>query len=69
MLLRSIAAVCGHEPRVRGLLVGDGPEMPDMRALVDGLGLQRKVAFTGFRDDARELAQCMVICFVALQLE
>jgi glycosyltransferase involved in cell wall biosynthesis len=59
MLVRGIAAVGAHDPRVRGLLVGDGPEMPRIRALVDALQLQGRVSLTGFREDARELTQCM----------
>jgi glycosyltransferase involved in cell wall biosynthesis len=59
MLVRAIAAVAKNEPRVRGLLVGDGPEMTPIRALVGELGLQSQVRLTGFREDARDLAQCM----------
>jgi len=59
MLVRGIAAVAQAEPRVRGLLVGDGPEMKPIRALVEQLGLQERIRITGFREDARELAQCM----------
>ena len=59
MLVRSLADVMRREPRVRGLLVGDGPEMARIRALVTELGLDRRITFTGYRDDARQLAQCM----------
>ena len=59
MLLKSLAAARGHDGRIRGLLVGDGPETPRVRALLCELGLEAGVILTGYRDDARELAQCM----------
>jgi len=59
LLVRSIAAIAPLEPRVRGLLVGDGPEMPPVRALIEQSGLQQRVRLTGFREDARDFAQCM----------
>jgi glycosyltransferase involved in cell wall biosynthesis len=59
MLVRAIASVAQREPRVRGLLVGDGPEMKSIRELVEQLGLRQQIRFTGFREDARELAQSM----------
>jgi L-malate glycosyltransferase len=65
MLARALAAVAGRDPRARGLLVGDGPEMPRMRALLESLGLQERVRLTGFRQDARELAQCMDLFVLA----
>jgi glycosyltransferase involved in cell wall biosynthesis len=59
MLVRSLANAMRGDARVRGLLVGDGPEMARIRALVDELGITGRVTFTGYRDDARNLAQCM----------
>lgn len=59
MLVGSLAAVIKQDPRVRGLLVGDGPEMARIRALIAGLGLHERITLTGYRDDARQLAQCM----------
>ena len=44
---------------VRGLLVGDGPEFPRIRAMLRELGIESRVCLTGYRDDARLLAQCM----------
>jgi glycosyltransferase involved in cell wall biosynthesis len=58
MLLRSIAAARARDPRVRGLLVGDGPEFASVRALLGELGLTESVHLTGYRRDARRIAQC-----------
>jgi glycosyltransferase involved in cell wall biosynthesis len=59
MLVRSLAAARARDGRVRGLLVGDGPELPAVRTLIAELGLTEAVRLTGFRDDARMLVQCM----------
>ena len=59
MLVRSIGAAIKQNPQVRGLLVGDGPEMARIRALIAELGLSERIVLTGYRDDARQLAQCM----------
>ena len=59
MLVQAIAAARRTEPRVLGLLVGDGPEVPAVRSLIERLGLQGKVKLAGFREDSRRLLQCM----------
>jgi glycosyltransferase involved in cell wall biosynthesis len=65
MLVRSLAAVSQRHPKLRGLLVGDGPEMPRIRGLLAELGLAERVQLTGYRDDARQLAQCMDLFVLA----
>jgi glycosyltransferase involved in cell wall biosynthesis len=65
MLVKSLAEVCGKDERVRGLLVGDGKEFASIRTLVEELGLADRVRLTGFRDDARALAQCMDLFVLA----
>lgn len=59
MLVRALTTLSPQMPALRGLLVGDGPEFPAMRALVGANGLGERVRLTGFREDARQLAQCM----------
>ena len=59
MLVGALADAARANPRVRGLLVGDGPEAARVRALLEEAGLQDRVRLTGFREDARKLAQCM----------
>ena len=59
MLVQAIAAARRTESRVLGLMVGDGPEVPSVRSLIERLGLQGKVKLAGFREDSRRLLQCM----------
>lgn len=59
MLVGALAKLAPEMPTLRGLLVGDGPEFPAVRGLVAANGLDERVRLTGFREDARQLAQCM----------
>jgi glycosyltransferase involved in cell wall biosynthesis len=59
MLVQSIAAARALDERIVGMLVGEGPELPAIRTLVERLGLADAVRLTGFRSDARRLAQCL----------
>jgi glycosyltransferase involved in cell wall biosynthesis len=59
MLVRSLARVMGQHGEVRGLLVGDGPEFARVSELLRTERIESRVTLTGFRDDARQLAQCM----------
>ncbi|GAA5110963.1 hypothetical protein GCM10023320_03300 [Pseudonocardia adelaidensis] len=55
VLLRTIAALAPTHPRLRLVVVGDGPEAPRVRALVDELGIADRVDFTGLRSDVPAL--------------
>lgn len=46
-------------PALKGLIVGDGPEMGHLRAKVAYLKLEGHVIFTGFRPDAAQLVRLM----------
>jgi glycosyltransferase involved in cell wall biosynthesis len=59
MLIESVAVARTRVPAVRGLLVGDGPQMGQVRRLIDERKLADAIHLTGFRQDARALAQCM----------
>lgn len=59
MLVGSLAQVMQRHANVRGLLVGDGPEFARIRAMSGELGIESRLRLTGYRDDARLLAQCM----------
>jgi L-malate glycosyltransferase len=59
MLIAAIGGARASNPRVHGLLVGDGPELPAIRELIGRHGLEQTICLTGFRDDARTLVQCM----------
>jgi glycosyltransferase involved in cell wall biosynthesis len=50
--LRSLASL----PGVFGAVVGDGPDRAATEALATSLGIRDRVAFTGFRADARRVA-------------
>ena len=51
--IRALAVLRDNEVGVHGVLVGDGPCEPALRALVTELGLTRSVTFLGARKDAR----------------
>ncbi|MGN7409740.1 MULTISPECIES: N-acetyl-alpha-D-glucosaminyl L-malate synthase BshA [unclassified Sporosarcina] len=53
-LIRAFAKIVEKVPS-KLLLVGEGPEVPRIRRLVDMLGVTEKVIFTGKRDDLPEL--------------
>jgi glycosyltransferase involved in cell wall biosynthesis len=49
--LQAAASVIREVPRVRFLVVGDGPLRSYLQALVERLGITHSVQFLGFRDD------------------
>jgi glycosyltransferase involved in cell wall biosynthesis len=53
--VRAMAVVRHHVPRVRALMVGDGPLRAAAAAEITRLGLDHIVLLTGFRRDADEL--------------
>jgi glycosyltransferase involved in cell wall biosynthesis len=59
LLVRSLATARARDARIYGLLIGDGAELPSIRALIGELGLADSVRLTGYRADARLLVQCM----------
>ena len=59
LLIEALACVGADSRELRGLLVGDGPELERIRSLIDDQGLAGRVRLTGHRDDARRLIACM----------
>jgi L-malate glycosyltransferase len=59
MLVSSLAAAGREVESIRGLLVGHGPVFPDIERQIVSEGLQHRLQLTGYRSDARNLAQCM----------
>ena len=59
MLIESLAAAREQDSRIRGLLVGDGPEFGAVAQLIRAHHLDDVVRLTGFRTDARQLVQCL----------
>jgi glycosyltransferase involved in cell wall biosynthesis len=53
-LVRAIARM-EHGARVHLRVVGDGPELPRLKALAESLGLGERVEFAGLRDDVHAL--------------
>jgi len=62
-VIRSFQRVVGQMAGVKLLLVGEGPEKPEMEKLVGELNLERHVIFTGKRDDLPELLAISDIMF------
>ena len=58
MLIDAIAGAAAEQPRLRAVLVGDGPQRAEIEARVRAAGLERRVVLTGHRDDARALVPC-----------
>jgi glycosyltransferase involved in cell wall biosynthesis len=54
-LLEAVGALHKARPTVRLLIVGDGPERPRLESYARHLGIERIVAFAGYRRDARAL--------------
>jgi glycosyltransferase involved in cell wall biosynthesis len=71
MLIRAMTLVCEAVPGVRLTVLGDGPELPRLRALVASLNLENSVELVGAVDGAREvrdqLARADVFCLPSRQ--
>jgi glycosyltransferase involved in cell wall biosynthesis len=59
MMIRALKQVHKSLPEATLLVVGDGPEMPKLKKLVDELEVSNRVVFTGMRSDARRFYQIM----------
>lgn len=58
-LIDIFAALLKKEPNAILLLVGDGEELPKIRAKAQNLGVAERVRFLGVRSDVAELVQAM----------
>ena len=56
-LVRALAAV--PRPELRLLVVGDGEELPRLKALAAQLGVAERAIFTGLQREVADLVQCM----------
>jgi glycosyltransferase involved in cell wall biosynthesis len=65
MLIDALTVLCRSNSRVRGLLIGDGPERADITRRVHEAGLDGRIILTGHRDDARALLPCMDLFVLA----
>lgn len=58
LFLRALAAARAMDPRVRGTLIGYGPEYPRVEQLAEALGLfPDGLQFLGFREDVADVLQ------------
>lgn len=60
-LIQAFAQMAPEHPRLRLLVVGDGPLRPTLQKLAEDLRVQDRVLFTGFRSDIGELLKAMDI--------
>lgn len=54
-LLRAFGSLCNDFETAYLLIVGDGPQRPQVEALIAELGLSNRVQITGYRDDIPDL--------------
>lgn len=59
MLVVGLADVATRLPKLKGLLIGAGPGLDDIRERVNAAGLADRVSMPGHRDDARALLKGM----------
>jgi glycosyltransferase involved in cell wall biosynthesis len=64
-ILRAIYRLSRELPRVKLLLIGDGPERARLRQMAAELGIERRVVFLGSRADAPELLACADVVALA----
>ena len=53
--VRIAAAVAAKNAQAYFVLVGDGPDLPAVKALADSLGIASRVRFTGYRSDVPKM--------------
>ncbi|MCW7536291.1 glycosyltransferase [Aquabacterium sp. A7-Y] len=59
VLLRALPDILAAFPRVRVLLFGQGPEVPEIKKLASARPLQDRVIFAGFRSDLHRVLPCV----------
>lgn len=67
--LDAVALVAGRVPRVRALVVGDGPLRPEAEARARSLGLGGRVVFAGLREDVAALLAGMDVLVFSSERE
>lgn len=67
-LIRALSPVMKGDVRVKLLLIGDGPEMPRLRRLVDSLGLARQVLMTGWLSTPEHVSRGLTAADVGLAM-
>jgi len=54
-LIKAATVVAASQPKLRVVLVGEGPDREALEQLIEASGLQRVVVLTGYRTDVRQL--------------
>ena len=63
--LRAAAHIAAARPDARFLVVGDGPDRPELEALAAGLGLGDRVNFTGMRSDVEAVLSILDVAVLS----
>lgn len=66
---RGFAAAWRAEPRLRMILVGDGPLRAELESLAQSLGIAERVSMLGYRSDVAKLFHAMDIFALASKFE
>lgn len=53
LFLDTLIPLCQREPRVRAVMLGDGPERAALQARIDAAGLTERISLPGFQTDMR----------------
>jgi glycosyltransferase involved in cell wall biosynthesis len=69
VLVRAAAIVIRDFPRLRVLIVGDGPDRASVEAVTDQIGLSERVLFTGARADLPDVLAAMDVAVLSSDYE
>lgn len=69
VLVRAAALVIRGFPRLRVLIVGDGPDRARLEAVVEQLGLEERVLLTGARTDVSDILAAIDVAVLASDYE
>ena len=64
VLFEALRLLADRHPRLRAVVVGDGPDMPALRRDLAAMGVAKRVVLTGFRDDVNNVIAALDIVAV-----
>ena len=67
--VRALATALPRDSDIRFVFAGEGPTEPEVRSLVEELGLGRNVRLAGFRADPENMIALCDVCFLTSQRE
>jgi len=65
VFIRACKIILDRQSDARFLLIGDGPELENLKSLACDLGIDDTVIFPGFRDDIHDLLNCLDVFVVS----